>query len=374
MKILIIGVEPYSLYNFRGCLIESLTKSGFEVLAAGHKASKNQRIKIESLGCKYIEYSVNRVGLNPFYELKTLMSFIRMFYNEKPDIILAYSIKPVLWAGIASRFFKNINFYALITGTGYAFGSGSLLRKLIKRVTIFLYNIALSKSQNIIFQNQDNQKLFSDLGVVKDSSKTCVIEGSGVDLDQFAYKPINKKNIKYDFIMIARLLKDKGVMEFIEAISIVKERYPNSKFLLVGPKEQSPNSLNIDTLLKNYSSDFLTYYDWIDDVRPMIINSSIFVLPSYHEGLPRSVLEAMAIGRPILTTNAPGCKDTVIDGYNGWLVPKQNSYELAQKMIWFIKNPDMHIPMGENSRKLVEDKFDVKIVNKKMLDLFFDTK
>lgn len=374
MKILIIGVEPYSIYNFRGCLIKSLIKNGCEVVAAGYKASNSQKIKINSLGCKYIEYDVNRVGLNPIKELKTLFHFITIFKDEKPDIVLAYSIKPVIWGGIASRIFKNINFYALITGTGYAFGHGSLLRKLIKLITIYLYKISLFNSQNIIFQNQDNQNMFFDLGIIRDSSNTTIIEGSGVDLEEFSYQPINQTNIKYDFIMVARLLKDKGVVEFIEATSLVKDRYPNSRFVLVGPQESSPNSLNIEYLLKNRPSDFITYYEWVDDIKPLITSSSVFVLPSYHEGLPRSVLEAMAIGRPILTTIAPGCKDTVIDGYNGWLVQKQNTSELSSRMIWFLKNQNTNIIMGENSRKLVEDKFDVKIINKKILDLFFQTK
>ncbi|MDB2582757.1 glycosyltransferase family 4 protein [Gammaproteobacteria bacterium] len=369
MKILIIGVEPGSITNFRGRLIESLVKNGFEVLAAGSKTTASQKLKIEDLGCKYIDYSVNRVGFNPIAEIITFLNFIKIFHKEKPDIIMAYSIKPVIWAGIASRFFKKINFFALITGTGYAFGEGSFFRKIIKYFTVSLYKASLSKANNIIFQNDDNKRLFIQLRIVKNSRKISVIRGSGVDLNQFTYEPMNKNNIKFDFLMIARLLKDKGVREYIEAIHLVKDKYPNVRFCLVGPEDTSPNAIKIDKLLKNTPLDFLTYYGWVDDVKPIIRQSSVFVLPSYHEGLPRSVLEAMAIGRPILTTQAPGCKDTVEEGYNGWIVPKKDSVELSKRMVWFIQNEDMIDTMGYNSRQFVESKFDVEFINKEIIKL-----
>lgn len=363
-KIIVVGVLPSSLSNFRGELIQSFSRTN-KVVCIASRATKNEITSIETFGVRYLNYPISRNGLNPAQDLKTFLALIRIFKTEKPDIILAYTIKPVIWAGLAARFTNVSNFYGLITGLGFAFQTGGVKRNLLTKIVKFLYRQALKKSSGVIFQNQDNRDVFINNSIA-DESNTFLVNGSGVDLSHFEVKELPAQP---NFLLIARLLGEKGIREYIQAAKLVKAKYSNTIFDLVGPEDPSPDGLPIKEVLAWHEDGIINYHGGADDVRPYIESCSIFVLPSYHEGMPRTVLEAMATGRPILTTNVPGCKETVIDGENGWLVEKANAEQLAEKMIWFIENPQEWQRMAEKSREIAIEKFDVHKVNAEIMNI-----
>lgn len=365
MKVFIIGAAPSSLNKFRGELIKLLSLKGFDVFAIAAQATNEQMKEIKSLDADYISYPVARNGLNPIDDLKTYISLRNIFKKNQPSIILAYTIKPIIWGGVASWVVPNCRFYALVTGLGFAFQKGGWKKNQLVKLVTFLYKVALKKSEKVIFQNPDNRQVFIRLGIVSEE-KTCVVNGSGVDVRYFGVKPLPDKPV---FLLIARLLGDKGIREYIKAANFVKQQYPNAIFQLVGPEDPSPDGISLKELSLLNLHQGVDYLGSTKDVRPYIEGCSIFVLPSYHEGLPRTVLEAMATGRPILTTSVPGCKETVVNGENGWLVEKANVEQLAERMLWFIENPNEWQRMGEASRSMVEEKFDVHKVNKSLLSI-----
>ncbi|OEF25934.1 glycosyltransferase family 4 protein [Vibrio rumoiensis] len=365
MKIIVIGALPSSLYNFRGQLLKILKSTGLEITSLASGAKQEQINTIESLGSKYIDVPIIRNGLSPTQDIKTFFSLRSIFKQQQPDVILAYTIKPIIWGGLAARFVPNCRFYALVTGLGFAFQKGSWKKNLLMKLVAFLYKAALKNAEKVIFQNPDNRQVFIDQGIVPEH-KTCVVNGSGVDVTHFEIKPLTSEP---RFLLIARLLGDKGIREYIAAADMVKQQYPNAYFQLVGPEDPSPDGISLTELEQLNANHSVDYVGATNDVRPYIEGCNIFVLPSYHEGLPRTVLEAMATGRPILTTDVPGCRETVVNGYNGFLVEKANADQLAEQMIWFIEHQDSWQKMATNSRSMVEDKFDVHKVNKELMKI-----
>jgi len=363
MIINVIGSLPSSLYNFRGQLLKDLNNLNLEVNAFASGATAADVTAVEQLGAEYMDYPVSRSGLNPKEDFKTLKALRDIFKKQQPDVILAYTIKPIIWGAFAARCLPNCRFYALVTGLGFAFQKGNWKKNLLMELVVFLYKTALKNTDKVIFQNPDNRQVFIDLGIVP-AYKTCVVNGSGVDITHFYVKPLTSSPT---FLLIARLLGDKGIREYVKAANIVKQKYPEAIFQLVGPEDPSPDGISLEELTSLNHNDSVDYLGGTNDVRPYIEGCSIFVLPSYHEGLPRTVLEAMATGRPILTTDVPGCRETVINGENGWLVEKADAEQLAEKMIWFIENPKEWQRMAEASRAMVEDNFDVHKVNKELM-------
>ena len=373
MKVLIIGVEPFSLINFRGDLIKRLSEDDYLVTVVASCASQEDIAAIERLGCKYRDIKINRTGISPISDLSLLINFILLIQSEKPSYLLAYTIKPVIWAGIASRFFPLVKFIPMITGLGYAFGKGGIKRAIVNIFATKLYSLSMKRANSIIFQNIPNKKLFVEKGIIQNSSKSYVIDGSGVNLEKFPYIRPKITASKLRFLMIARLLRDKGIYEYLNAAKAIKSLYPSVEFILAGPTDKSPNAFD-RTYLKTYEDDCtINYLGQLKDVRSVIANSDIFVLPSYHEGMPRTVIEAMAIGRPIITTDTAGCQETVLNGINGWLVPVKNIDALVEKMFWFIENSDKLMSMGVESRHLVEKKFDVNHINADIMRVIKNT-
>jgi len=364
-NIALIGALPNSIVNFRGELVKLMVRQGYEVTTLACNARIADVSAIEALGANYIDYPVSRNGLNPLEDLNTLRFFHKIFDRERPDVILAYTIKPIIWGGLAAYFFPNCRFYALVTGLGYAFQKGSWKKTLLMRLVALLYKLSLKNASMVIFQNPDNKRVFIELGVLPEY-KTAIVYGSGVDVTHFSLKPLP---ITPRFLLIARLLGDKGVKEYVEAANLVKKEYPQAVFQLLGPEDPSPDAISLKELSNLNKNHNVHYLGETKDVRPYIENCSTFVLPSYHEGLPRTVLEAMAVGRPILTTDVPGCRETVINGENGWLVQKANVEQLAEKMRWFIENPQEWQRMAMASRAMVEDKFEVHKVNKELMSI-----
>jgi len=363
MKILILGTVPNDLLNFRSELIKDILKKGNEVIASSSELDPDSSSHMKELGITYKSIFLNRHGLSLRGDIKTLADLLKLFKKQNPKLVLAHGIKLVIWGGISARI-RKIPFFALITGLGFAFQGTTFRRKLLTRLVSFLYRIALKNSEAVIFQNEDNRKIFIDNSIVS-PSKTYIVNGSGVDINKYYFTHIPESNLS--FLLVSRLLGEKGLREYAEAAKIVKEKFPEVEFKIVGTQDKSLDAISIEEV--NSWSEYVDYEGPTNDVRPYIKKCHVYVLPSYHEGLPRSSLEAMSMGRPILTTYAPGCKETVDENINGFLVPIGSSKELANKMIWFVKNRDEIRSMGEQSRKIVEKRFDVRKVNQEMLNI-----
>ena len=363
MKILILGTVPNDLLNFRSELIKDILEKGNEVIASSSKLDPNSENHMKELGITYEPIFLNRHGLSLRGDIKTLANLIKLFKKQNPNLVLAHGIKLVIWGGISARI-RKIPFFALITGLGFAFQGTTFRRKLLTRLVSFLYRIALKNSKAVIFQNEDNRKTFIDKNIVS-PSKTHIVNGSGVDINKYNFTQISESNLS--FLLVSRLLGEKGLREYAEAAKIVKEKFPEVEFKIVGTQDHSLDAISIEEV-KSWS-EYVDYEGSTTDVRPYIKKCHVYVLPSYHEGLPRSTLEAMSMGRPILTTNASGCKETVDDNKNGFLVSIGSSTELAKRMIWFVNNRDKIKSMGEHSRKIVEKRFDVRKVNQEMLKI-----
>ncbi len=365
MKIFVIGALPASLINFRGELLQAFVSKGADVVTLSSNISSDERKQIEELKCLSLSYPVARNGLNPFKDIKTYLTLRKLIKANKPEKIFSYTIKPIIWGGIAARTHKQVQFYALVTGLGYAFQKGGFFRNALMGIVVWLYRLALRNSKAVLFQNPDNMRVFVEAEIVP-KNKCYLVNGSGVNLKRFQVAPLP---VEPKFLLIARLLGEKGIREYCQAAQIVKNKYPNASFMLVGPEDSSPDGIKIGEIEYWVNLGVIDYKGGTDDVRPYIGQSNIFVLPSYHEGIPRTVLEAMAMGRPILTTNVPGCRETVVNGENGWLVEKMDSKALAGRMEWFIENPDVLQAMGNRSHELAKEKFDVHKVNERILEI-----
>ena len=374
MKFLIIASSPLSLLNFRGKLLEAIHDAGLEVHIAAPDFSNNpdELSKLNSLGYIVHNIPLQRTGTNPLSDIDTLKSLYLMIRDIKPQYVLSYTIKPVIYGTLAAWLNRVPNRFALITGLGYTFqnveetGTRSMFQKIIHE----MYRQSLTKANHIFFQNPDDLNLFRELKLIKKNKPTTVVNGSGIDLEEFKATPlpvINPDNT-VTFLLIARLLADKGVREYVEAAKKIKAKYPLISFDLVGPIDGNPSAITQEELDEWVKFGNINYLGRLSDVRPAIAESSVFVLPSYREGTPRAVLESMAMGRPIITTDAPGCRETVIDGMNGFLVSVKSVDDLINAMEKFVLDPSLIETMGAASRKIAEEKFNVHKVNKVMLN------
>ena len=365
-RIIIIGAYPESLLNFRGDLIKYLVKKGCKVFAMSASTSLDNEIAIKNLGATFIPYNVNRHGLDPINEVKTFLNLKKIIKEVNPDLIIAYTIKPVIWSGLALFGNKKIKYLPIIEGLGYAFQQKNFKRFLLKILVKFLYRISLISSTGVIFLNSDNKETFLQNNIVPEK-KCYIIDGIGVNLDFFSQQKFSEN--QFTFLMISRFLGEKGVKEYLLAASIVKKRYSYVKFQLLGSFDNSLDSISPKLISDAVMLSIIEVIPYQKDVRDYLKNSHVFVLPSYHEGMPRTIMEAMSIGRPILTTNVPGCRNTVQDMINGFLVKKGDFNQLAEKMIWYIENVDKIKIMGNNSRKIAVERFDVNIINSNIFSI-----
>ncbi|CAM3750241.1 glycosyltransferase involved in cell wall biosynthesis [Kerstersia gyiorum] len=363
-RILIVASLAESLINFRGPLIQALLDKGLDVHVAAPEISKDMHSHFQAIGVQAHEIPMQRTGTNPLKDLNTLRHLYRLIKKTRPQIFLAYTVKPVVYGLIAATLLKVPRKAALITGLGYAFISPR--QSLVKKIVMKLYRRALNGADIVFFQNPDDRQLFLEKQILKKTTENKILNGSGVDIQQFPLTPLQTKNIT--FLMIARLLGDKGVREYIEAARNIKSKHPEVEFHLVGWIDQNPDAISQAELDSWISEGLIKFWGKLQDVRPAIAASSVYVLPSYREGTPRTVLEAMAMGRAIITTDAPGCKETVIGGENGFLVPVKSIPALASAMEKLIENPNLIQRMAIRSRELAVSKYDVHAVNQAMLD------
>lgn len=364
---LLIASFPDSLIKFRGPLIEALIHAGYRVHVAvpGLDPESDIYSRLTELGVQVHDIALQRTGLNPLRDVGLVVELRRVMRAIKADYVMGYTIKPVIYGSIAAWMAGVPNRYALVTGLGYAFtGEPKGLRKVLRSVIQRLYRFALARTKKVFFQNPDDEALFRDLGLLPQVIPSCIVNGSGVDVAEYDVAALPERPA---FLLIARLLGDKGVREFAQAAALVKQHYPYVCFQLVGWIDDNPDAIRQQELDSWIAAGILVFLGKLSDVRPAIASCSVYVLPSYREGTPRTVLEAMAMGRAIITTDAPGCRETVVDGDNGYLVPVQDIQALADAMTALIESPDQIARMGVRSRLTAEEKYDVHKVNEKML-------
>ncbi len=364
LKFILISPKNRTVYNFRGDLIKDIVKKGYEVIVTGPDNTDVE--KITALGATFKEIPMNKTGTSIVGDLKYLFKLFKLFKSEKPDVTLGYTVKPVAYGAIAAKLagVKNIN--SMVTGGGYTFTAKTTKAKILGFVVRTLYKIGFACADKVIFQNPDDLDEFCQRKLVR-KEKCSVVNGSGVNMVHFMPEPPPET---ITFFMLSRLLKSKGVAEYLEAAKIVKAKYPETRFCLLGKYETAMQ----DALSKEYVEEFINdgiieRFEETSDVRPFYANCSVYVLPSYREGTPRTVLEAMAMGKPIITTDTNGCRETVKDGVNGFLVPVGDSEKLSLSMIKFIENKDLIKTMGEESLVYAAEKFEVNKVNIQMLNI-----
>lgn len=364
---LLVASFPDSLIKFRGPLIESLIQAGCTVHVAvpGLEAESDIALRLTGLRVTVHDIPLERTGLNPVKDLSALLALRKLVGEIRADYVLGYTIKPVIYGTLAAWLGGVRHRFALITGLGYAFtGEATGLRKVLRVLIQKLYRFSLSRNRLVFFQNPDDEALFRQLKLLKPSIPSRVVNGSGVDVAEYAVSPLPEASA---FLLIARLLGDKGIREYAQAAALVKAQYPDAVFRLVGWIDDNPDAVRQQELDEWVASGTVEFLGKLADVRPAIAGSSVYVLPSYREGTPRTVLEAMAMGRAVITTDAPGCRETVVDGDNGYLVPVQDVTSLADAMIKLIASPDRVSTMGARSRQFAEEKYDVHKVNAVML-------
>ena len=366
MKILVVAGLAESLINFRGPLLAALLAKGLQVHVAAANLPEGNAVRQEllALGCVVHNVPMHRTGTNPFSDAFTLWRLWRLMSSIRPSYVLGYTIKPVIYGSFAAWLAGVPRIFALITGLGYAFQGPANTRGRLRALVQRLYSLALRRTHKVFFQNPDDQALFRSLGLLPPSTPSCVVNGSGVDVAAFAVAPLPPKP---HFLLIARLLGDKGVREYAKAAQITRALYPQALFSLVGWIDENPDAISQSELDAWVQSGTLDYLGRLSDVRPAIEACSVYVLPSYREGTPRTVLEAMAMGRPVITTDAPGCRETVVEGNNGFLVPVKSVDALADAMARFIMDPKLAGRMGQRARQIAVDKYDVHKVNAVML-------
>lgn len=368
-RVLILAGFAGSLANFRGPLILALGSRGHEMHAAAPDLLTDIQttgwLRAQSVTCH--DAPLSRTGLSPIADLRGLFFLTCLMQRTKPDVFFGYTVKPVIWGLISAWLARVPTRVALITGLGYAFtGQAKGKRAIIQRIARILYAFALRRATLIFFQNTDDRDDFARMGLLPKGVPVVVVNGSGVDLEAFA--PTHFPCTPLRFLLIARLLGDKGIREYAAAAATLRQSFPNVEFHLVGGLDPNPDGIPEAEVQGWHGMGDIIWHGAMGDVRPAIAAAHVYVLPSYREGTPRTVLEAMAMGRPVITTDAPGCRETVRDGENGFLVPPRDVFALVTAMEKFIHAPTLVEKMGQCARQIAADRYDVHKVNAVMLD------
>jgi glycosyltransferase involved in cell wall biosynthesis len=366
MRVVVLGSYAPSLINFRGQLIADMVRAGHAVTGCAPGSDGAVASALAERGAAYQPVGLQRTGLNPLVDARSVVQLARVLRRLAPDLLFAYTSKPVIYGTIAARLARVPRVFALISGLGYAFTeSGELARRITRQLTSVLYRASLRAADGIFFQNPDDLDEFRRRAIVSDRQRLYRINGSGVDTSHFRCSPPPLE--PPTFLLIARLLRDKGIYEYVQAARQLRTRYPEARFRLLGPTDSHPAAVAPRDLEAWRAEGVIEYFPQTSDVRPQLAASTAYVLPSYREGMPRTVLEAMSTGRAIITTDAPGCRETVIPGDNGFLVPVGDAVALAAAMERLIVEPALARTFGARSREIAEERFDVRRINAEML-------
>lgn len=357
-KLVVLSANTsWYLYNFRKNTIKALIREGYSVATVS--PADNYVPLLLSLGCSHHSIRIDRAGKNPLKDFITFLLYVYMYLKLKPCSVLNFTPKVNIYSSFACALL-NIKYINNIAGLGTMFVSQSIFSRLV----IFLYKISHKSATHIFFQNDEDQSEFEKLKIVNKGMSYSRLPGSGVDLEHYSVVQAPDDGV-VRFALVARLLPEKGIAVYADAARIIKDKYPNTEFHLFGPIDKNnPSAIDSEQLDLWVGSRLIHYHGMVDDIGERLANIDCVVLPSfYREGVPRSLLEAAAMGKPLITTDNVGCRDVVCDGYNGFLCKVRSKDSLAEKMIMMIEQGhDNRKQMGEASRLLVEEKFDENIV------------
>ncbi|MGB4347346.1 MAG: glycosyltransferase family 4 protein [Burkholderiaceae bacterium] len=364
MKIVICLNTAWNLINFRAGLIRALVTAGYDVVVVAPHDKYAAGLK--SLGCRFVPLHMENGGTNPLQDTLLMWRFLRLFCHERPDVYLGYTVKPNVYGSLAAHM-RGIPVINNIAGLGVVFGQSGLLVTVVRT----LYRMALNRSAKVFFQNKDDQQMFI-AGALARPEVTDLLPGSGVDLFRFTASRLPGTTIeatRFRFLLISRMLWEKGVGEFAEAAKLIRSRWPKAECCLLGFLDvKNPGAISRSQMDELVASG-ITYLGTSDDVRVEIAQADCIVLPSYYrEGTPRTLLEAAAMARPIITTDAVGCREVVDDGVNGYLCKVRDARDLAAKMEQMLSlSPEQRSKMGQQGRAKMVAEFDEKIVINKYL-------
>lgn len=359
MKILLCASQAWSLINFRGEMIKSWIKLGHEVVCSSIEPADEVAEQIANMGASYYQISGTRTGKSVFEGLSMIKQYRRMFKEINPDATFLYMSKPIAYGGLAAMKEHIPNVYVFVTGMEIAFYSPGLMNWFVKNLLTVWYRKVHSYCQKVFFMSHFDEKYMLDHKMVK-KEQVVYVDGTGVNMDWFKRVPLPEGPV---FLMIGRLVWSKGIREYIEAAKIVHTKHPEVPFLLLGPMDENDEALSREELSDIEAAGVIRYLGETKDVRPFIEQCSILVLPSYHEGKGRVLLEAQSMGRPVIASDAPGCSETVVEGYNGFLAKVRDGKDLADKMLQYVDNPEIIATMGEQAYDYCKRTFDVNIIN-----------
>lgn len=363
-KIVISINTAWNIYNFRAGLVRAMINQGYEVIAVAPDDEYAHRLK--AMGCRFIHMPMESNGTNPKQDFALLMRYLRVLREERPLAYLGYTVKPNVYGSLAAHAL-SIPVINNIAGLGTTFINDNFLTRIVK----LLYRVSLHRSRRIFFQNEEDMALFIESGLVRAES-TERIPGSGMDLSYFQPpSPPPMQDLPFVFLLVARMLKDKGVEEFVEAARLARHKIGAATFQLLGFVDAAnPNSIPLERIRGWEDEGVIHYLGKTDDVRPYLSNADCVVLPSYREGVPRSLLEAAAMARPLIATNVAGCRDVVDHNVNGLLCRARDVNDLAEKMVHMFKLPlETRLQMGQAGRRKIEREFDEKLVIQKYLEM-----
>lgn len=358
----VLSSHTPSIFWFRMEMMQEFQKRGWHVFAVGNEPESEWAEKFHREGIAYRQIDVQRNGVNPLHDLKTLSSIKAVLREIRPDKIFCFQAKTIIYGAIAANALGITEVYPLIAGIGSVFLDDSIKARLVRSVLTTEYRYAMRKCPAAFFQNEDDEQVFRHYRIIT-KQKTVRLHGSGVNLDKFQVSPLPKRPT---FLCISRLIRDKGVMEYLEACRMLKEADPEVRCMLVGPYDSNPSAIRPEELQPYIDGGMIEYFGEQADVRPFLAQASVFVLPSYREGTPKTVLEAMACGRAVITTDAPGCRETVRDGENGYLLPVRDAEAVFRKMRELSAAPALIAEMGRRGRVLSVEVFDVRRVNEEI--------
>lgn len=362
--VLVSGLAK-ALVTFRGPLIARMVELGHRVTAMAPDPVAPEGLA--ALGASYLPLPLERAGTDALRDLRVIGSLARTFRSLEAEVVLGYNVKPMVYSMLAGVLAGVPRRYALVTGLGYLFlPDGTRRHRLVSLIARPMYRAALTAASGVFVQNPDDHRDLRAAHILPRNTPVVRVMGSGIDLGQFPAAPVPDGPTR--FLFMGRLLKDKGVFEYVEAARRVRERHPETQFTVLGALDPNPSSVHPDVLAGWQREGVVEHAPETRDVRPFLRDCTVFVLPSYREGTPRSVLEAMATGRATVTTDAPGCRETVVDGDNGFLVPVKDAAALATAMARFVTEPSLAVRMGARGRVLVEERFDVKRVVATMIE------
>jgi len=363
LRITLVCNTAWAIYTYRQGLIRELVARGVEVTVL---APRDRTFDLlGAMGCHCIELPVASKGTNPRDDLRTLWALYRHYRTIRPHIVFHYTIKPNIYGSIAAKL-AGVDSVAVTTGLGYVFIQQSRAAQVAKK----LYRFAFRFPREVWFLNRDDQAAFTDQKLLAHPERARLLHGEGVDLEQFAFTPLPDKT-HFDFVLIGRLLWDKGVGEYVEAARRLRARYPHARFRLLGPVGvDNPSAISRDEVAAWEQEGVIEYLGEAHDVRPFIAAADCVVLPSYREGVPRTLMEASAMGRPIVATDVPGCREVVADGVNGLLCEVRNAESLAGRLAQMLDmSGEARRAMGERGRQKVAAEFDERVVVEKYKDL-----